>query len=99
MDSFTEYLDNNIPFHIIYLDFKKAFGNVPHERLIAKLNMNNRKHLIMDKTISCRQDPKSKTRKGVLRNRRGNKWNITVKHPGTSALHAPKFTTKAVTIN
>ena len=37
MDDFLKYIDNGQAFDVIYLDFKKAFDSVPHERLLVKL--------------------------------------------------------------
>ena len=37
MEDITKLLDNKIPVDIIYLDFRKAFDTVPHERLLVKL--------------------------------------------------------------
>ena len=37
MDDFSNYIDNGQAFDVIYLDFKKAFDSVPHERLLVKL--------------------------------------------------------------
>ena len=37
MDDFSKYIDNGQAFDVIYLDFKKAFDSVPHERLLVKL--------------------------------------------------------------
>ena len=37
IEDFTEMADNGDPFDIVYLDFRKAFDSVPHERLIIKL--------------------------------------------------------------
>jgi hypothetical protein len=36
-EKISEYLDAGTPVDVIYLDFKKAFDKVPHERLIIKL--------------------------------------------------------------
>ena len=37
MEDLTQIVDNGYPIDIIYLDFKKAFDQVPHQRLLCKL--------------------------------------------------------------
>ena len=37
MEHLTVAMDHQIPVHINYLDYRKAFDTVPHKRLITKL--------------------------------------------------------------
>ena len=38
LELWTEILDSGVSLDCIYLDFKKAFDSVPHERLLSKLD-------------------------------------------------------------
>ena len=38
MEDWSNYIDNEIPFDTVYLDFAKAFDTVPHQRFIKKLS-------------------------------------------------------------
>ena len=37
LDDWTETLDNGNSVNVLYLDFKRAFDSVPHERLLKKI--------------------------------------------------------------
>ena len=37
LEDVTKWVDEGSPVDIIYLDFKKAFDKVPHQRLLLKL--------------------------------------------------------------
>ena len=37
METWTNWLDEGESFDVVYLDFKKAFDKVPHQRLVSKL--------------------------------------------------------------
>ena len=36
-EEITKWVDDGSPVDVIYLDFQKAFDNIPHQRLILKL--------------------------------------------------------------
>ena len=37
LDEITKWIDDGSPHYIIYLDFRKTFDKVPHQRLLVKL--------------------------------------------------------------
>ena len=72
MDDWTEALDKNNEVDIIYLDFKKAFDTVPHQRLFKVLHqlgiggkthdwirsfLNGREQRVMVNEIPSRWEP------------------------------------------
>ena len=44
LEDVTKWLDEGSPVDIIYLDFKKAFDKVPHQRLLLKLKAHGIGH-------------------------------------------------------
>ena len=38
LEEITKWVDDGSPVDVVYLDFQKAFGKVPHQRLLFKLN-------------------------------------------------------------
>ena len=40
LEEITELIDKGLPVDIIYLDLQKAFGKVPHQKLLLKLKAN-----------------------------------------------------------
>ena len=49
MEDITKWVDEGSPVDIIYLDFKKAFDKMPHQRLLLKLKA----HGIGNGMINC----------------------------------------------
>ena len=47
----TKWMDEGSPVDIIYLDFQKAFDNVPHQRLLLKLKARDIGNGIIDRTM------------------------------------------------
>ena len=41
LEEITKWVDEGSPVDVIYLDFQKAFDNVPHQRLILKCREYN----------------------------------------------------------
>ena len=39
IEKWSEALDQGLPVDVIYLDFKKAFDSMPHQRLLIKLKV------------------------------------------------------------
>ena len=47
INDWLSYLDNNIPVDAVYLDFRKAFDTVPHERLLNKLHADGIRYKLL----------------------------------------------------
>ena len=46
-EEITKWVDEGSPVDVIYLDFKKAFDKVPHQRLILKLKSHGMRNSII----------------------------------------------------
>ena len=48
LEEITKWIDEGSPVDIIYLDFQKAIGKVPHQRLLLKLKAHGIGDSIID---------------------------------------------------
>jgi hypothetical protein len=60
LEDVTEYVDQDSPVDVIYLDFQKAFDNVPHQRLLKKSSSTRNKWngLYLDRRLVKKQNSK-----------------------------------------
>ena len=70
MEDWTLRLENNSPFDVAYLDFKKAFDSVPHLRLINKL----KSHGIEGKVLHWIQNFLSNRKQRVVVGKEKSDW-------------------------
>ena len=74
LEDITKWVDEGSPVYIIYLDFKKAFDKVPHQRLLLKLKahgigncmINWREKWLIDRRQRVVVDEKVSNWKSVL---------------------------------
>ena len=43
LEEWTDLLDQNFSIDVIYLDFRKAFDTIPHQRLLSKVHAYGRR--------------------------------------------------------
>ena len=78
LDNWTLGLDNGNYTDVIYMDFQKAFDNVPHKRLINKLDSYNIRKEIINWIEAFLTDRKQK----VAVNGKESKWyNVLLGYP------------------
>ena len=70
LDDWTSNIENGTPTDVIYLDFRKAFDSVPHQRLLLKL----RSYGVDGKLLSWIEDFLSERRQRVVVNGRASGW-------------------------
>ena len=55
-EEITKWVDEGSPVDVIYLDFQKAFDNVPHQRLLLKLKSHGMGNSIINWIEQCLTD-------------------------------------------
>jgi len=67
VEEVANYLDSWYPVEVIYLDFQKAFDEVPHKRLILKLAAHGIDGKLLEWIDKRLLDRKQSNKRGVLR--------------------------------
>ena len=82
MEGLTKFIEDGHPIDIVYLDFKKAFDSVPHQRLLLVLSKlaaygitGNMFNSIKDFLTNRHQTPDGEGSTPLLTNDQGFKWH------------------------
>ena len=74
LELWSQLLDSCAPVDVVYLDFRKAFDTVPHQRLLRKLSAYGYEYGISGKLLAWIEDFLSGRRQRIVVNRKLPTW-------------------------